>query len=65
MPSCQQIQGQTVRNELISKGVPYQLKSKCHDTIEGSFSFLPKGGQNDIVWIWGASTYSCLKHVAN
>ena len=32
MPSCQ-IRGQTVRNELISKGVPYQLENERHDTI--------------------------------
>ena len=33
--------------------------------IEGriSFSFLPKGGQNEIVWIIrGASMHSCAKH---
>ena len=32
-----------------------------------SFSFLPKRGQNDIVWTIGgeASMYSCAKHVAN
>ena len=32
----------------------------------GFFSFLPKGGQNEIVWIiGGASTYLCAKHGAN
>ena len=30
------------------------------------FSFLPKRGQNEIVWIIeGTSTYPCAKHVAN
>ena len=37
----------------------------CEDT-RVSFSFLPKGGQNEIVWIiGGASMYLCAKHVAN
>ena len=31
--TCEQIRGQTVRNELISKGMPYQLESKRHGTI--------------------------------
>ena len=30
-----------------------------------SFSFLPKGAQNYVWIIGGASTYSCAKHVAN
>ena len=31
-----------------------------------SFSFLSKGGKNEIVWIiGGASTYSCAKHGAH
>ena len=29
----EQISGQTVRNEFILKGVPYQLESKRHGTI--------------------------------
>ena len=35
MPSCQNRfeDRQLRRNELISKGVPYQLESKRHDTI--------------------------------
>ena len=33
--------------------------------VRVSFSFLPKGVQNEIVWIiGGASTYSCAKHGA-
>ena len=36
-------------------------------SIRVSFSFLPKGGQNEIVWIirgGGASMYLCAKHGA-
>ena len=34
-PKCLAVRtdSRTVRNELISKGVPYQLDSKRHDTI--------------------------------
>ena len=33
MPSCQNRFEDRVINELISKGMPYQLESKRHDTI--------------------------------
>ena len=37
--------------------------------FEVSFSSLPKGGQNEVVWIslggGGTSMYPCAKHVAN
>ena len=43
------------------------LLGRTHPTLSRvSFSFLPKGGQNEIVWIiGGARMCLCAKHGAN
>ena len=50
-----------IKNETLKQGYCKSSLKQIHYMV--SFSFLPKGGQNEDYW--GASTYSCAKHVAN
>ena len=54
---------------IVSQEPSKQLASSVdtgNDPVTVFLSFVPKGGQNEIVWIiGGARTYSCAKHVAN